>query len=415
MNIELYPHQIDAVKRMHNGCVLYSKVGSGKSRAALAYTYICEFGGSLKINGKGVSTKPETPKDLYIITTAKKRDSLEWDEEVAYFCLPTSINVKIDSWNNIKKYQNIYGAMFIFDEQRVVGKGAWVKAFLRIARRNHWILLSATPGDKYIEYVPVLVANGYYRSRTQFETEHCIFKPFVKYKAIDHYMNTKRLDYYISQVLVTINYENKAIKHHIPIICEYSKEKYKRIWKDRWNIYDNCPIEETGKLCYLLRRVSNDDISRYEALDKIIEERQKLIVFYNFTYELNGLREYFHMNGFKVREWNGENHQEVPTGDKWAYLVQYLAGSEAWNCVTTNTVVFFSQNYSYKIMEQASGRIDRANTPFTDLYYYHLRCHSPIDMAIKRALDTKGKFNEKLFLKGVAQSKSNVGGYRKAS
>lgn len=406
MNTELYPHQVDALKRMHNGCIVYGKVGCGKSRLALAYTYIYELGGSLKINGKGVSTKPETPKDIYIITTAKKRDSLEWEEEVAYFCLNTSVKVTIDSWNNIKKYQNIYGAMFIFDEQRVVGKGAWVKAFLRISRRNHWILLSGTPGDKYMEYVPVLIANGYYQSRTQFEREHVVFKPYLKYKSVDFYMNTKRLDYYMSQILVTVKYENKAIKHNIKVMCEYDKDKYKRVMKDRWDIYENEPIQETGKLCYLLRRVSNDHVSRYLALDEIIKTKRRLIVFYNFTYELNGLREYFHINGFKVAEWNGEKHQDVPTGENWVYLVQYLAASEGWNCITTDTIVFFSQNYSYKTMEQAAGRIDRANTPFSDLYYYHLRSSSPIDRAIKQALDLKGKFNEKMFLKGVSTTKT---------
>ena len=413
MNCELYQHQIDALKNMHNGCILYGKVGCGKSRTALAYTYICELGGSLKINGKGTYTKPELPKDLYIITTAKKRDSLEWEEEVAYFCLPSCINVVIDSWNNIKKYQNVHGAMFIFDEQRVVGRGTWVKAFLKISRKNHWILLSGTPGDTYTDYIPVLVANGYYKNRTQFNTEHVVYKPYMKYPSIDHYINTKRLDYYISQILVTIDYQNKAVRNYINIVCKYDKDKYKRVMKDRWDIYDNCPIEETGKLCYLLRRVSNDDVSRYIELDKIIEKKKKLIIFYNFSYELNGLRQFFHMKGFKIGEWNGERHTDVPTGNKWVYLCQYTAASEGWNCTTTDTVVFFSQNYSYKIMEQAAGRIDRANTPYQVLYYYTLRCSSPIDLSIRRAIQAKGNFSERMFLKGATVNASKED--RKAS
>lgn len=404
MNTELYPHQLDALKRMHNGCVLYGKVGCGKSRTALAYTYICELGGSLKINGKGTFTKPELPKDLYIITTAKKRDSLEWEEEVAYFCLPTCINVVIDSWNNIKKYDKVYGAMFIFDEQRVVGKGAWVKSFLRITRRNHWILLSATPGDKYVEYIPVLIANGFYRSRSQFEMEHCIFKPYLKYKSIDHYVNTKVLDNYISQVLVTIEYQNKAVRHNIDVMCDYDKDKYKKVMKERWNIYEECPIEETGKLCYLLRRVSNDNPHRVEEVKKILSENDRVIIFYNFDYELEILRHTCDKLGITHHEWNGHHHEPVPTGKRWAYLCQYTACSEGWNCITCNTVIFFSQNYSYKTMEQAAGRIDRSNTPFKDLYYYHLRCASPIDLAIRRAIQAKGKFNEKMFLKGVSNA-----------
>ena len=415
MNTSLYQHQIDAARRMHNGCILNGKVGCGKSRTALAYTYICELGGSLRINGKGKFSKPTTPKDLYIITTAKKRDTHEWEAEVAYFCLPTSINVVVDSWNNIKKYQNIYGAMFIFDEQRAIGKGAWVKAFLRITRRNHWILLSATPGDKYEEFIPVLIANGYYRSRSQFEMEHCVFKPFVKFKQLDHYINTRTLDYYISQIMVTIKYENEAQRHVIDVWCDYDKVAYKRVMKDRWDIYDDCPIEETGKLCYTLRRVSNSHPSRVEELVEILDKHPKVIIFYNFNYELEILRGVCDFMRIRHSEWNGHKHEPIPEDDKhgWAYLCQYTACSEGWNCITTNTIVFYSQNYSYKTTEQAAGRIDRANTPFKDLYYYHLRCKSPIDVLIKRAQDKKCLFNEKMFLKGMVTT--NAKDNRKAS
>lgn len=401
MNTELYPHQIDALKRMHNGCILFGRVGSGKSRTALAYTYVCELGGSLRINNEGQWSEPEYPKDIYIITTAKKRDTKEWDDEVAYFSLTRYCNVIIDSWNNIQKYKNVIGAMFIFDEQRVVGKGAWVKSFLNIARKNHWILLSGTPGDTWSDYIPVFLANGFYKNRTQFKAEHIVEKPYMPYPVIDHYVNTKRLKYYASQVLVKMEFENEIRKHEEDVICEYDREKYKRVMKDRWNIYDDCPIEETGKLCYLLRRVSNDHVSRIEKLEEIIENREKVIVFYNFTYELNILREFFKQHNYEIGEWNGELHTEVPTSDRWAYLCQYTAASEGWNCTTTDTIIFYSQSYSYKTLTQAEGRIDRLNTPFMDLYYFHLRCMSPIDLAIKRSLKLKQNFNEKIFMKGV--------------
>ena len=401
MNTELYPHQLKALKKMHNGCILCGKVGSGKSRTALAYVYICELGGSLRINGEGVYTKPELPKDIYIITTAKKRDTLEWDEEVAYFHLPEDIHVTIDSWNNIQKYKNVVGAVFIFDEQRVVGKGAWVKSFLKIAKANHWILLSATPGDKWEDYIPVFLANGFYKNRSQFKAEHMIFKPYLKFPVIDHYVGTKRLKYYADQVLVPMDFEHDIVKHHIDILCEYDKNHYKQAFRDRWDPYENCPIEETGKLCYVLRRVSNDNPSRYSQLREIMKEHSKAIIFYNFTYELIGLRIFFTESGYEIGEWNGEKHTPIPESDKWVYLCQYTAACEGWNAISTDTMIFFSQNYSYKITEQAAGRIDRLNTPFKELYYYYFRSMSPIDIAIRRALKLKQTFNEKIFMKGV--------------
>lgn len=408
MNTELYPDQIAAMNKMHNGCILCGKVGSGKSRTALAYVYICELGGSLRINNVGQYTEPETPKDIYIITTAKKRDSLEWDEEVAYFCLESKVNVTIDSWNNIQKYKNVFGAMFIFDEQRLVGGGAWVKSFLKIAKKNHWILLSATPGDKWEDYIPVFIANGYYQNRTQFKAEHMVMKPYMKFPVLDHYVGTKRLQYYANQILVPINIDSELEKHKIDIQCVYDKDLYKRVFKDRWDVYDNCPIEEVSKLCYLLRRVSNDHASRYFKALEIAEKHKKVIVFYNFTYELHALRKIFSDNGFEIGEWNGEKHTEVPTGDKWVYLCQYTAASEGWNCITTNTIVFFSQNYSYKTTEQAAGRIDRRNTPYKELYYYYFKCKSPIDIAITRALTQKRTFNEKIFMRGVQYDQANT-------
>lgn len=401
MNTELYPHQVEALKKMHNGCVLNGAVGSGKSRTALAYVYIYELGGSLRINKVGEFSKPEIIKDLYIITTAKKRDTLEWEGEIAYFCLQDEIKITIDSWNNIQKYKNVVGAMFIFDEQRLVGSGAWVKSFLKIARANHWILLSGTPGDSYSEYIPLFIANGFYRSRSQFKAEHVIFKPYLKFPVIDYYVNTNRLDYYISKIVVNMQYENDKERHYIEVLCDYNKEKYKMIMKKRWNPYDDEPIEETGKLCYLLRRVSNEDTSRFVELEKVIHKKNKLIVFYNFNYELDLLKKFFEDHGYTIGEWNGNCHTELPTGKKWVYLCQYTAACEGWSCFTTDTIIFFSQNYSYKVFEQASGRIDRLTSPYKDLYYYCFRSLSPIDIAIKRALKLKKNFNEKMFMKGV--------------
>lgn len=411
MNTELYQWQIDAMKNMHNGCILCGGVGSGKSRTSLAYVYICELGGSLRINGKGTYTKPELPKDIYIITTAKKRDTLEWEQEVAYFCLPDTIHVTIDSWNNIKKYQKVMGAVFIFDEQRVVGSGAWVKAFLKITRKNRWILLSATPGDKWEDYIPVFIANGFYSSRSQFKAEHMVFKPYLKFPVVDYYVGVKRLKYYASQVLVTMDYQHDIVKHRIDILCDYNKIKYRFILRERWDPYENCPVEEMGKLCYLLRKVTNIDESRAANIVKIFNEHPKAIIFYNFNYELDLLRSVCEQMGVRYSEWNGQKHEPVLDGDKWAYLVQYSAGNEGWNCITTDTIIFFSQNYSYKVLTQAEGRIDRLNTPFKELYYYYFKSKSPIDIAISRALKNKQTFNEKIFMRGVDYAESN----RKAS
>ena len=397
MGIQLYDYQIDAVRKMRNGCVLCGGVGSGKSRTALAY-YFLLMGGKLNPFKAMPDTKP-----LYIITTARKRDDLEWDRELVPFLLSRgdkSPKVTIDSWNNIGKYKDVTDSFFIFDEQRVVGSGAWVKAFLKIAKANSWILLSATPGDTWSDYIPVFVANGFYKNRSEFVREHVIYSRFSKFPQIDRYINTKRLIRLRDRILVDMDFKRKTNAHHEDVFAEYDIQKYKEIMRKRWNPYTDEPIQQASGLCYVLRRIVNEDVSRQTTLLQIFEKHPKMIIFYNFDYELDILKGLYYGNDVQIAEWNGHRHQPVPENSKrWAYLVQYTAGCEGWNCITTDTIVFFSQNYSYKVMEQASGRIDRLNTPYQDLYYYHLKSKSGIDLAISRALREKKKFNERKWIR----------------
>lgn len=395
--ISLYDYQLDAVRRMKNGCILCGGVGSGKSRTSLAY-YYKEQGGRL---GTKDYIDMKNPKDLYIITTARKRDTKEWEGELVPFLLTTNPEVAyydnkvvIDSWNNIGKYKDVHGAFFIFDEQRVVGSGAWVKAFLNIARKNNWILLSATPGDTWSDYIPVFVANGFYKNKTEFAREHIVYARFAKYPKIDHFINTGILIRHRNDILVTMDFQRQTVSHHEDVFCDYDVAKYKTVSKTRWNPYTNEPIVNAAELCYIWRKIVNTDDSRQVVLLELFEKHPKMIVFYNFDYELDILREVFGHVNCDVGEWNGHLHQPVPTTKRWVYLVQYTAGAEGWNCITTDTIVFFSQNYSYKIMQQAAGRIDRLNTKFIDLYYYHLKSRSGIDLAISRAYSQKRNFNE---------------------
>lgn len=398
--IKLDPHQLKALNQMHNGCILHGGTGSGKSRTALAYYYILH-GGNVKSKAYKRMT---SPRDLYIITTAKKRDSLEWEGEMTAFLLSTDPEsnayknkVVVDSWNNIGKYKDVRNAFFIFDEQRVVGSGAWVKAFLKIAGFNQWILLSATPGDTWSDYIPVFIANGFYRNRTEFKNEHIIYRPFTRYPQIDRYVNTGRLIRLRERVLVEMPMERHTTQHHDYVFTNYDKLSYKDIIKMRWNPWKNQPIETPGEFCQCLRRIVSEDASRQVAVLELFESHPKLIIFYNFDYERELLMNLGYGDGVEIAEWSGHKHQPIPNGDKWVYLVQYNAGSEGWNCITTDTIVFYSENYSYKMMEQAAGRIDRMNTKFIDLYFYHMTSRSSIELGIQRALNQKKKFNETRF------------------
>lgn len=399
----LRDYQMDAVNELRNGCVLCGSVGSGKSRTGL-FWYFKENGGWIDEYGY----KPmQKPKDLYIITTAKKRDSLEWSGELANYLMnldPEKMElynhkIVVDSWNNLPKYKDVTDAYFILDEQRLVSYGSWTKNFLKIAKSNKWILLTATPGDSYVEYLPLFLANGFFRTKTEFNNEHVLFSRFTKYPKIDGYRNTTRLDRLRDRILVNMNYNHEINTHHETLYCDYEFRLYKDTIRNRWNYYKNEPIVDASGLCYLLRRIVNTDESRQIKLLEILEDYPRAIIFYNFDYERDILLNLAYDEGTEVAEWNGHKHQPIPEGDKWVYICQYTSASEGWNCIRTNCVIFFSQNYSYKITTQAAGRIDRMNTPYTDLYYYHLKSRSGIDLAIGKALSQKKKFNERRWTK----------------
>lgn len=399
----LFPYQMDAVKRMRNGCILNGGVGSGKSRTGLYY-YFKEQGGSIDPD----YIRMKNPKDLYIITTAKKRDSKEWEGELANFIMSTNPDVSlygsehdvvVDSWNNIGKYDKVEGAFFIFDEQRLVGSGSWVHSFWKIAKNNDWILLSATPGDTWMDYFPVFKANGFFKTKKEFQDEHIIWDRYAKYPKINRYINTTRLERLRNRILIDMDFDRKTIQHHEDVYLNYDIALYKQTTKTRWDPYKNEPIESAGGLCYAWRKIVNSDPSRQEALLEITKKHPRVIVFYNCNYERDILLSLDYGEDVEVAEWSGHAHQPIPDSSQWVYITQFVAGCEGWNCVKTNVTVFYSQNYSYKVMEQASGRIDRLNTPYADLYYYHFKSRAPIDLAIARALSEKKKFNETKFVK----------------
>ena len=392
----LFPYQMEAVKKMRNGCILNGGVGSGKSRTGLYY-YFKEQGGSIDPD----YIPMREPKDLYIITTAMKRDTYEWLKELENYKMSVDPSrsqyknkVVVDSWQVITKYENVENAFFIFDEDRVTGFGVWVKAFLKIAKKNDWIILSATPGDTWEQYIPVFIANGFYKNKTEFAREHIIYSRFTKYPKIDRYVNTGRLIRLRNRILIDMDFDRKTEAHHEDIFCKYDSFKYKEVTKTRWDPYKNEPIQQASGLCYILRRIVNEDESRQKALLDLYKDHPRIIIFYNFDYELEILKNLNYGDDVEIGEWNGHKHQPVPFNRKWVYLVQYTAGCEGWNCIETDTMVFYSQNYSYKVMAQASGRIDRLNTSYRDLYYYHLKSRSGIDLAIARAVNEKKTFNE---------------------
>lgn len=398
MNIELTKDQVRCANELRSGCILRGDTGVGKSRTAIAWLYTKEFNGELRINGRGKWKIPEFNKPVYIITTAQKRDSYEWEDELENFYISTNTDpFIIDSWNNIAKYTNVYGAVFIFDEHHATGVGKWSKRFIKIAKKNRWIILTATPGDKWIDYWAVFVANGFYKNKTEFINRHAIYKPYGY--GIDYYIRESELERHRRSITVQMKpLPNKLQRHSEKIFCHYDKTNYKKVFRKRWNIWGNHFIEESGEMQYCIRRVVNEDPERLEKVFYILDKHKKVIIFYNFIYEKEMLKDFLESNNILYSEYNGQIHDPIPEGESWVYLCNYGSAAEGWNCLTCDTIIFYSLNYSYRTMKQAAGRIDRGSaTKFKHLYYYYLASRSPIDLAILKALKEKRNFNAKTF------------------
>lgn len=377
--IELYPHQLKAVQQLRIGSILYGEVGTGKTLTSLYFYKLYH-----------------SQSKLIVITTAKKRDSHDWEEEAVLLDIP---NIHVDSWQNIENYKGIQNAFFIFDEQRVVGNGKWVKSFIKISKHNKWILLSGTPGDKWEDYIPVFIANGFYKNKTCFSDQHLVYNRYVKFPQVIGYMNEGKLYSNRRKVLVEMKMERTTTRHRKNIFVKYPVEQFLNVRDTRWNIYKDEPIQNISEYMSVIRRLVNTDESRIFAAKFLMDIHERAIIFYNYSYELEILKQICEELGRDYYQWNGRKHEDLPDEGDWLYLVQYTAGAEGWNCTTTDTVIFYSLNYSYKIIEQCEGRIDRLNTPFKDLYYYYIQSVSPLDTKIKKSIDQKKKFNASLWAK----------------
>ncbi len=246
--------------------------------------------------------------------------------------------------------------------------------------------------------MPVFIANGFYRNKTDFVSQHVVWdwrQP--KYQRVERYLGIGRLIRLRKKILVDMDFSRKTISIHKDVIVEYDRALYKAICKERWNIWEERPIKNASEFCHALRRAVNQSEDRQRALLDIFRDHPRLIVFYNFDYELDILKGLDYGENVEVAEWNGHRHQPIPENGSWVYLVQYIAGAEGWNCILTDTIVFYSMNYGYRTLVQAPGRIDRLNTPFDRLYYYHLKSRSGIDLAIAAANREKKQFNEMRF------------------
>ena len=195
------------------------------------------------------------------------------------------------------------------------------------------------------------------------------------------------------QILVPMVYKKVTERKRQLIYSEYNTDNYHKIMKERWNIFEDKPIENASELLQIIRKTVATDPDRKLNAKIMMDAHDRLIIFYNYNYERDVLIEIAEELGKEYFEWNGHAHEDIPDQEQWLYFVQYTAGAEGWNCISTNVIMFYSVNYSFRYMEQAEGRIDRINTPYNVLEYYYLTSHSQIEKDILSTVNRKKNFN----------------------
>lgn len=370
------PHQKLAVRKLHSGAILAGKVGSGKTFTALEFykeKYI------------------DLP--LIVITTAKKRNDADWETEANLLGLeyPT-----VDSWNNISNYENRH-AFFIFDEQHASGTGKWAKSFIKIAKKNKWIMLSATPGDRWIDFVPVFIANGLVENKTKFNERYVVYNPNTPFPKIDRYINTFELEAMRHAIVVAMPDKRETVRHKKIVTTEYDRFLYTDVHDNRMSPFTKMPIKNASEYTQVMRKIVSTSPARVLEFKDLVSKFKRSIVFYNYNYELDIILQQLQSLGINTFVYNSKKHDPSPTEGEWCYVVQYSA-AEAWNNISTNRMIFYSPNYSYKVVEQCEGRIDRINTKYKDLYYYTLVSESSIDKSVIKAIKEKRIFNEGLWV-----------------
>ena len=112
---------------------------------------------------------------------------------------------------------------------------------------------------------------------SQLIRSHVIFNRFVKYPKVEAYIDTWKLTENRQKILVHMHYEKKT-KHVIKLMyASYDESLYKFVSEKRWNVYTDKPIKNISELCYVWRKIVNDDKSREDIIGRIIEEKRKVI------------------------------------------------------------------------------------------------------------------------------------------
>ena len=188
------------------------------------------------------------------------------------------------------------------------------------------------------------------------------------------------------------------------VYCETSKD-YKKFMKNKIVKVDNKTLVGDTNLTHRLyaRQLcgvySKDKLQKFNDILESTSDR--LIVFYNFTEELDRMIEvcnklnkpYGVVNGHEKNINTYENYSDSIT------FVQYQAGAMGLNLQKANKIIYYSLPESSALFEQSKKRIHRVGQKNKCLYYI-LICRNSVEEKILKALEMRKDFTDFLFKEG---------------
>lgn len=431
--ISLYPHQQKALEQTedHNKVAYYLDMGLGKT-----------FVGSEKMMQLGANV------NLVICQKSKIDDWIEHFEHNYKGCIVYDLtnqsaldgflfnSLEIESFNKnigVINYElafrrpellKLKDFTLMLDESSLVqNEQAKRSKFIMKLNFENLILLSGTPtGGKYEKLWSQLHMLGYglskkafYRMYVDFHYEDNEGFPIM---IIDGYKNVERLKKKMHDFGCVFMKSDEAfdlpdqtfIDIKVPTTKEYRKFRKDCIisWEETFPPCDDIRyIELVGdttltKMLYERQLCGHYNEDKLKAFEDLVEStNDRLIVFYNFTAELDALtdiacelnRKFSLVNGFDKQLDNYETVNDSIT------FIQYQAGAMGLNLQKANKIVYFSPPLSSELFEQSKKRIHRIGQK-KSCFYYKLICKGSIEEKIYKTLEMRKDYTEALFEKG---------------
>ena len=317
-----------------------------------------------------------------------------------------------------KELLDLHNFTLMLDESSLIQnrKAKQTKFILKLQPSNV-ILLSGTPtAGKYENLWTQAHLLGWNISERLFQNQYVNYKKMKLFNGqyinvVDKgnpYKNVERLKEKFREhgavFLKTEECFDLPEQNLIEIKVSNSKE-YRKFMKDSIVQVADCElVGDTNLTKRLYARqlcgvYSKDKLSAFRDLVESTNDR--LIVFYNFTEELNKMesvlpldRPHDIING-KMKTLNAyENHSDA------VVFVQYQAGAMGLNLQKANKIVYFSPPERCELWMQSQKRIHRIGQK-KPCYYYKLICNNSVEEQIYKALERGVDFTDELFRKGA--------------